>query len=153
VANGRADILVASLKERVELDGLLRDEQTDDGKHGDAAVLGLGFAVVLHSLEVATVGKAKGVEVGDRSDRAREAPRELVSIGDPSVELGIERGGGLGNLAGGEGGSAGDKKGESDAELHGVRGMLSKILVGSNYAKKDTVDWILVGSDYRERYG
>ena len=39
VTNGRSNVLHTGLKERVELDGLLRDEHANGGEHGDTAVL------------------------------------------------------------------------------------------------------------------
>jgi len=68
VTDGRADILVVGLEERVELDGFLSDEHTKSSKHGDTPVLKLGFTVLLHGVEVRVGSVAKGIEVRNRVD-------------------------------------------------------------------------------------
>ncbi len=42
MADGGSDVLVVGLEERVVLDGLLGDEHSDGGEHGDASLRSVG---------------------------------------------------------------------------------------------------------------
>jgi hypothetical protein len=117
VTDGRSDILVGGFEERVELDGLFGDEHTEDGKHGDASVLELGFAIVLDLLEVGIGCETCGVELTDRGERSGKSKAEGLGVGCPAIEI-LEGGGGLGSLLRGEGGNGSDEGG-SESDLHG----------------------------------
>ena len=71
-------------KERVEG---LGDKEADNREHGDAAVGHLGLAVALHLIEGAALRETSRVELGDRVEGAREAPREGVLVRHPAVEV------------------------------------------------------------------
>ena len=82
VTDGRTNVLVIGLEERVELDGFLGDEHTDGSKHGNTSVLKLGLAVLLHGLEVFSISESERIEVSNRVDGSGEAVREGVGIRD-----------------------------------------------------------------------
>lgn len=109
VTDGRSDILVVGLEERVELDGFLGDEETDGSEHGNTSVLKLGLTVLLHGFEVLALGESERIEVSNGIKSTRESVGELVGIRD--------EGGGHSESRDGSGG--GEKGGGGEGEVHG----------------------------------
>merc|ERR1712125_9489 len=120
VTDSGTNVLSGGVEERVEA-GFL-DQETDDGKHGNTSVGGLGFTVSLHGVEVAVLGESEGVEFSDRGEGSGKAVGEFRRIRDPSVAAsdGSRVEGGrraLGGL-GGEGRNGRKEEGSCEEEFH-----------------------------------
>ena len=61
MTNGRSNVLVVGLEKGVEFDRLFGDQHAKGTEHGHAAVLELGFAVLLDDLPF-LIGKVKGIK-------------------------------------------------------------------------------------------
>jgi hypothetical protein len=106
VTNGRSNVLVSGLKERVELDGFFGDEHAEGTQHGNTSMLQLSLTVLLDSLEV-FLGVSKGIELRNRVQRSRKSVSEFSGV----------RGEGRGDWRSEGGHSSGKRKGGKD-ELH-----------------------------------
>lgn len=73
VTDGRSDVLVSGLEERVEFNGFLGDEQTDGSQHGNTSVLELGLTVLLDGFVVVVGGVTKRVKLWDRVEGSRKS--------------------------------------------------------------------------------
>lgn len=73
VTDGRSNVLVSGLEERVELNGFLGDEHTDGSQHGNTSVLELGLTVLLDGFVVVVGGVTKRVERWDRVEGSRKS--------------------------------------------------------------------------------
>ena len=81
MTNGRSNVLVAGLEEGVEFNRLFGDQHAKRTEHGHAAVLELGFAVLLDDLPV-LVGKVKRIKaICNWGEGAWKAVRKGTGVG------------------------------------------------------------------------
>ena len=125
MANGGTNVARGGLEERVELQGLFGDDESQKGEHGNTAVGGFGLAVGLHLGETGTVGESEGVEFLDWIEGSGKSVGELGVIGHPSVEVAgsggnIQRGRCGRSLGGHKGRSSGECEKGGENEFHCV---------------------------------
>ena len=122
-----------SIEERVEW---LGNKVSNNGKHGNTSVGDLSLTESLDFLNGEILGESKRIEITKRGDGTGQARAELVGVGGPSVNGGVDLLGffdfsglgfngsreelGRGGRAGsGEGRCGSDDKGKGDDRFHG----------------------------------